>query len=60
MVEIGEGKKWIIIIWIRVSRVDLSMPSPVAGLVINKKQVSLILVTENNHLFMYLDEFTIS
>jgi hypothetical protein len=31
----GEGKKWIIIIWIWVStRVDLSIPSPVAGLAV--------------------------
>jgi hypothetical protein len=30
----GEGKKWIIIIWIWIStRVDLSIPSLVAGLV---------------------------
>jgi hypothetical protein len=29
----GECKKWIIIIWIWVwTRVDLSIPSPVAGL----------------------------
>jgi hypothetical protein len=33
MSEIGEGKRWIIIIWIWVwTRVDLSIPSPVAGL----------------------------
>jgi hypothetical protein len=30
---IGEGKKWMIIIWIWVRTiVDLSIPSPVAGL----------------------------
>jgi hypothetical protein len=38
------GKKWIIIIWIWVrTRVDLSIPSPVAGLLATMN-VSLLLI----------------
>jgi hypothetical protein len=48
MGEIGEGKKWIIIIWIWVwARVDLSIPFPVAGLFTHMDSTIKIIKLQN-------------